>query len=293
VTFCTSLDGPAEVHEKNRLWLGGTSHGETAKWWDVIQQRTKRHRYRIDGLTTITRHSLAYPKQIVDEYFKNRHARGVYLRPLTPLGFALKTWEVIGYTPEQYLEFYRKAMDYIIEINLRNKKTRFFENMAKQFLTKILLNEEPNNLDVRSPCGAGIGQVAYNYDGRIYTCDEGRMLGKMGDDSFRIGDVQSGSHKETMQHPAVRALITASTLEGQPQCSTCAYNPYDGVCPVYNYSTQGDIYGRMHSNLRCHTHMGVLDYLFEKMRDPKVKEVFERWVAKAGKPIRADIFQRN
>ncbi|MHB2026983.1 MAG: His-Xaa-Ser system radical SAM maturase HxsB [Elusimicrobiota bacterium] len=292
VTFCTSLDGPAAVHEKNRLWLGGTSYGETARWWDKIQERTRRRRYRIDGLTTITRHSLSYPREIVDEYLA-RKARGVYLRPLSPLGFALKTWEVIGYTPEEFLEFYRKGMDYIIEINLRNRRTRFFENMAKQFLTKILLNEEPNNLDVRSPCGAGIGQVAYNYDGYVYTCDEGRMLGKMGDQSFKIGDVREGSHKETMRHPAVRALITASTLEGQPQCSSCAYNPYDGVCPVYNYVTQGDIYGRMHSNMRCRTHMGVLDYLFERMRDERVKAVFERWVAKAGKPIRADIFQRN
>jgi len=292
VTFCTSLDGPAEVHERNRIWLGGSSYGDTAKWWDEILERTKRKRYRIDGLTTITRHSLGYPKQIVDEYIR-RGARGIYLRSLTPLGFALQTWEKIGYSPEEFLDFYRKSMDYIIEINLRNKRRKFFENMAKQFLTKILLNEEPNNLDVRSPCGAGIGQVAYNYDGDVFTCDEGRMLGKMGDDTFKIGDVFSGTHVETMRHPAVRALITASTLESQPQCSTCAYNPYDGVCPVYNYKTQGDINGRMHSNLRCRTHMGVLDYLFEKMRDPQVKEVFTRWVAKAGKPIRSDIFQRN
>ncbi len=292
VTFCTSLDGPAEVHEKNRIWLGGTSHGLTAKWWDKILERTKRRRYGIDGLTTITRHSLAHPKEIVNEYLA-RDARGIYLRPLSPLGFALKTWQVIGYSPEEFLDFYRTAMDYIIEINLKRKNKPFFENMAKQFLTKILRNEEPNNLDVRSPCGAGIGQVAYNYDGGIYTCDEGRMLAKMGDESFRIGEAGSGSHVETMRHPAVRALITASTLEGQPQCSSCAYKPYDGVCPIYNYVTQDDVYGRMHSNLRCHTHMGVLDYLFERMREPEVKSVFETWVLKAGEPIRSDIFQRN
>ncbi|MBI4051812.1 MAG: His-Xaa-Ser system radical SAM maturase HxsB, partial [Elusimicrobia bacterium] len=292
VTFCTSLDGPAEVHEKNRLWLGGTSHGETARWWETILQRTRRKRYRIDGLTTITRHSLKYPREIVDEYVR-LGARGIYLRHLSPLGFALKTWESIGYTPEEFLSFYRIAMDYILELNLRNKKVRFFENMSKQFLTKILLNEEPNNLDVRSPCGAGIGQVAYNFDGSVYTCDEGRMLSRMGDESFRIGDVRSGSHVESMRHPVVRTLITASTLEGQPQCSTCAYKPYDGVCPIYNYVTQGDIVGRMHSNLRCRVHMGVLDYLFERIREDRVREVFERWVAKTGRPIRSDIFRRS
>ena len=29
-------------------------------------------------------------------------------------------------------------------------------------------------IQLRSPCGAGIGQLLYNYDGKVYTCDEGR-----------------------------------------------------------------------------------------------------------------------
>ena len=53
---------------------------------------------------------------------------------------------------------------------------------------------DPNYLDIRSPCGAGIGQIAYSYDGKIYTCDEGRMLGGMGDDIFCIGNVHSICH---------------------------------------------------------------------------------------------------
>ncbi len=292
VTFCTSLDGPAEVHEQNRKWLGGTSHGDALKWWKVIMDKTKRKKYRIDALTTITKHSLKYPKEIVDQYLEIG-ARGIYLRYLSPLGFALKTWEKIGYTSDEYLHFYRMAMDYIIEINLKNKKKRFFENMAKQFLTKILLNEDPNNMDVRNPCGAGIGQMAYNFDGSLYTCDEGRMLSRMKDESFRMGHVSQGSIVENMRHPAVRSLIVGSDLDAQPQCSSCAYKPYDGVCPIYNYVSEGDIISRMHSNQHCHVHMGILDYLFERMRDPEVKKVFEAWVAKAGRPIRADIFSRN
>lgn len=31
-------------------------------------------------------------------------------------------------------------------------------------------------IDERSPCGACIWQVAYNYDWKIYSCDEWRML---------------------------------------------------------------------------------------------------------------------
>jgi His-Xaa-Ser system radical SAM maturase HxsB len=283
VTFCTSLDGPAEVHDKNRIFLGGTAHADTAKWFGKIYDKTRRKKFRIDALTTITKHSLKYPKEIVDEYVR-LGARGIYLRPLTPLGLAVRTWETIGYTPAEFMEFYKTALDYIIELNLKSKKVKFFEHLAKTFLHKILNQEEPNHLDIRSPCGAGIGQVAYNFDGSVYTCDEGRMLSRMGDESFRLGHVNTDGFKKMMEHPTVKTLAVASSLEEQPTCSTCAYKPYDGVCPIYNYASQGDIFGRMHSNQRCRTHMGVLDLLFEKMKDAKVKAVFKRWVAKSGKP---------
>jgi hypothetical protein len=29
--------------------------------------------------------------------------------------------------------------------------------------------------------GAGIGQMSYYYNGNVYTCDEGRMMGESGD----------------------------------------------------------------------------------------------------------------
>jgi hypothetical protein len=43
-------------------------------------------------------------------------------------------------------------------------------------LKKMLTTSDPNYVDTRSPCGAVIGQVAYNFDGKIYSCDEGRMM---------------------------------------------------------------------------------------------------------------------
>ena len=281
VTFCTSLDGPAEIHEKNRLWVGGNSHADTVKWWKTIQERTSRKKYRIDGLTTVTRLSLAHPKEIVDE-FVGLGARAVYLRFLSPLGYATRTWEQIGYSAAEFLAFYKAALDHIIEINLRRKDARFFENTARHFLTKILLNRDPNTCDLRNPCGEGIGQLAYDFDGSVYTSDEGRMLARMGDDSFKIGHVASGSHRESMRQPVVRALVMASVLDSHPFYSTHAYKAYDGISPVINHASQGDMFGRMDTNLRCLVHTGILDYLFEKLRDKKVSNVFQRWIAEPG-----------
>jgi radical SAM protein with 4Fe4S-binding SPASM domain len=160
------------------------------------------------------------------------------------------------------------------------------ERFAAIFLTKILGGLDPNFLDIRSPCGAGIGQIAYNYDGKVFTCDEGRMLHEMGDSTFLLGDVSpSGdttarsNYRDMMTHETVRALAIASNLDAQPDCVNCTYQPYCGVCPVHNHKTQGSIFGRMRESSLCAVHKGIQDYLFSKIGggDPETLEILQRW----------------
>ncbi len=280
VNFCTSLDGPADLHDKNRVFSGGNSHAGAVRWFKKIQKKTVGKAFRIDALLTVTRFSLSRHKDIIDEYI-GLGMRGIYLRPLSRLGLARGTWDRIGYEPDEFLEFYRKSLDYILEIN---KRKNFFEQTSRLFLAKILGDNDPNFLDLRSPCGAGIGQIAYNFNGDLYTCDEGRMFSRMGDESFRIGGVNEGSYQESVSHPTVRAITVASTLDNQPQCSKCAYKPYCGVCPVQCYGEQGDIMGRMPSNTRCRLNMGVQDALFERLRDPKTEKTFRKWIRERKEP---------
>src|SRR5690606_22579664 len=120
--------------------------------------------------------------------------RALFLRPLDPFGFAGKTSRRIGYDVADYLAFYRRAVDRMIERSLEGES--IVERYAAIFLTKILRGDDPNYLDIRNPCGAGIGQVAYNYDGRVFTCDEGRMLHEDGDDTFAIGHVDRSSYRD-------------------------------------------------------------------------------------------------
>jgi hypothetical protein len=82
-----------------------------------------------------------------------------------------------------------------------------------------------------------------------------------------------------MGHETVRALAIASNLDGQPDCVSCAYNPYCGVCPVHNHRTQGSIFGRMRESTMCAVHKGIQDYLFEKLGagDEAVLDVLRRW----------------
>lgn len=280
VQICTSIDGPADLHDKQRKLPSLSAHGAASYWIKRINDAYRdlgldETLYHVEALLTTTVQALPRWKEVVDTYVA-LGCRALFLRPVDPFGFADKTGHRIEYPRAEYLAFYRQAVDYMLELNRQG--VQILERFASIFLTKILGGEDPNFLDIRNPCGAGIGQLAYNYDGKIFTCDEGRMLHEMGDPTFRIGDVAS-SYRELMGHETVRALAIASNLDAQPDCVNCAYNPYCGVCPVHNHKTQGSIFGRMRESTLCAVHKGIQDYLFEKLadNDPQVMETFRRW----------------
>lgn len=283
VQICTSVDGPQQLHDKQRVLAGGSAFREASRWIAEINRRYVAAGldpvlYHVEALLTVTRTALDHPREIIDTY-RELGCRAIFLRPLDPFGFAKKkaTASAIEYERRRYLEFYAQALDYILELNRRGEQ--LLERYAAIFLTKILTDDDPNFLDIRSPCGAGIGQLAYNYDGRVFTCDEGRMLSHAGDDTFEIGDVHSSRHREVVTHETVRALLAASNLDAQPDCVNCAYNPYCGVCPVHSYATQGSIHGRMRESHLCAVHKGIQDELFRRLStgDDEEQAILRRW----------------
>lgn len=284
VSLCTSLDGPAEIHNKNRPYMekkDRDSHKAVEFWTKYFRQvisklKKKGYKQQINAITTVSRFSLAHPEKIVDEYLRLGYTE-IFLRPLNPFGFSKKAWGKIGYDAGEYLAFYKKALDYIIELNRQG--VAFEEKSAGIYLKKILSEYDPNMLELRSPCGAGIGQLAYNWNGDVYTCDEGRMLSMMGDENFKLGRVEDG-YRKLIDNATVKTVCSASCLDTLPGCSDCAYLPYCGTCPIYNYTEQGNIFGQMPTNDRCKMNMAILDHLFEKMRDKKIKAIFEKWLKK-------------
>jgi uncharacterized protein len=281
VQICTSVDGPEPLHNKQRILAGGNAHRAACEWIKKINQAYEKMGldptlYHVEALLTTTREALKYPREIVDTYV-SLGCRAIFLRPVDPFGFADKTARTIEYDRAQYHAFYRDAVDHIIQLNKQG--TQVLERYAAIFLTKILADEEPNFLDIRNPSGSAIGALAYNYDGRIFTSDEGRMIHEMGDNSFQIGDVRTTRYREAMRHETVRALVLASQRESQPDCATCAYVPYCGVQPEHSYLSQGTLFGRMRESSLCNVHKGIQDYLFEKLRegDAETIAILERW----------------
>lgn len=276
VSFSTSLDGPEWLHNTNRPYR----EQATGTYADVISgvARLRAAGIQVGAIQTTTRKSLPYAKEIVDAYCENGFT-SIFLRPLTPLGCANQEWEEIGYTPEEFLRFYREAFTYILEKNRQGQHLQ--EGHAVTFFSKILHGYPINYMELRSPCGAAVGQMAYYHNGDVFTCDEGRMLYEMGNDAFRLGNVKEQSYAELVRSPACRAICLSSVTEAIPSCCDCVYQPYCGVCPVVNLALYQDLMPKTPNHYRCGIYGGILDTLFGWIQrgDEELMKILESWYA--------------
>lgn len=286
VFICVSLDGNKIVHDKNRPTKTQTGSFKGAEYWiGEIQKKYRENPYNfklvLNALPTTTKNTLEQGVfELIDIYDKFNFDC-LSLRFLSKIGRCLENWDTIGYTVDEFLEFYRTGLQRIIDLNL-SKKTKLKEDFAERISQMIIAKHPVNHLDFRSPCGAGIGQMAYNWDGDIYTCDEGRMLGNVGDKSFRIGNVKENTYHSCVNCNVVNGTLTSSLVESHPDCNYCVYVPFCGICPVHNYLHHGSIVGSMVGDYRCQMFKGMLDIVIGHiLSDSKdVRELMVSWANK-------------
>lgn len=272
VGLCTSLDGPRDLQNKNRFFKKGDSYENIVKWINRYKEEKKKNDElpSVNALMTTTKFSLEHPKEIVNEYF-NLGFSGIHLRKLNYGGKAKKIKSEIGYSIDDFFDFWKKAIERIIQIN---KEDIFYERGLLLRLRKIFKKKDANYLDLSSPCGAVLGQVLYDYNGDLYTCDEGRMVEN---DFFKIGHIDEISYEEMISSDTCKAMVSSSMLENQA-CDLCPYKPYCGVCPVQNYTYYGTLFPNIKSTDWCKLNTKMFDYIFKKLKKGEDSFLFEKWI---------------
>lgn len=285
VALCCSLDGPAEVHDQNRQFISGQgSHAilnqNIAKAQQAIAKENRKDTHKgikLDAVLTVSRFSLPYHREIVDEY-RRLGFDHLFLRPLSSFGLAKETWQTIGYVPQDYINFYRKILDYILEVN--EKGELFIERGTLYLVKKILKGEDAYYLDMKSPCGAVTGQLAFDYNGDVYTCDEGRMAARMGIDSFKLGSVHEDEYNDLIDNETAKITCLSSLLDNHVSCYDCPYKPFCGTCPIANLVDHRTLFPIISNTERCQINQAIFDYLFSKLKDKKYEKIFLTWLDK-------------
>jgi uncharacterized protein len=274
VLISTSLDGPEIIHNANRPRPGNNSYQLTIQ--NIQRAREALGHDKVGALMTATRLSLQYPHEIIDEYVRQGF-QSIFLRSLSPYGFAVKTARSIGYTGDDFLRFYKEAFDYILELNRQG--INLVETYAQILLTRILTPFSTGYVDLQSPAGAGIGVAVYNYDGNIYTSDESRMLAEMGDEQFKLGNVHKNSYEEIFGGELLRTITASSCVESMPGCADCAFQSFCGADPIFNYATQGDMIGHRPTSEFHRKNLFLIKYLLQVYHsDPVTRRIFWAWV---------------
>lgn len=285
ICISTSLDGPAEIHNKHRL-LRNSKDTYTAFTKNLELTRQICGSDAVSALMTTTRDSLNKLPEIVDEYLRFGF-QGVFFRSLNPYGLAAQNKVDLGYSAREWLEAYKSGLDYIISKNIEGRY--FPEHFTTLLLTRILTPFSTGFVDLQSPAGVGISGAIYDYNGDVYPADEARMLARMGNNHFLIGNVTKSSFAEIFGGKKLREIIQQSNVEVMPYCSSCAYQTYCGVDPVRNYLETGDIVGRRPDSDFCEKAMGAFDILFEKLEreDERELEIFWSWITR--RPLKQEV----
>ena len=278
VMISTSLDGPRELHDVHRLSRSGESGYDLFKG-KLELTRNLVGQNRCSALLTVTKSNINRLREVVNEYL-DLGFNGIFLRALNPYGRAKSGWINIGYSIEEFLEAYKDTMEYIIQLNIKGKT--FVEFYTALLLQRILTPFSTGFMDLQSPSGAGISGAIYDYDGEVYPSDEARMLARVGDRKFSMGNVNKDRYEDIFNGSLIHKIVQNSCVETLPGCASCVFQMYCGADPVRNYVETGDIVGHRPTSDFCKKNMGIIEYLFEKLRrnDGDVMDVFFSWVTK-------------
>ena len=286
VKVSTSLDGPAFLHNKNRPRPGNDSYEKAIE--GIERSRATLGMESVAALMTTTSASLDYAVEIVDEYVR-RDFHSIFLRPISPYGFAIKTRHRTGYEMERFLEFYKKGLAHVLKVNRGGY--RIAEVYTQILLTKILTPHGTRYVDMQSPAGEAWSVLVYNYDGDVYASDESRMLAEMHDRTFRLGNVHKDTRRSIFTGDSALQMFQASCNQALAGCSDCAFQSYCAADPVYHYSTQGDMYGNRPTSGFCIRNMEVIKHLFSiiEENDCDIMRILWSWIT--GKHAKSEVVE--
>ncbi|WP_170943276.1 SPASM domain-containing protein [Methanosarcina spelaei] len=251
IKVSTSLDGIETVHNKYRKLPG--SDGSYIKVLDNIN-RLRRVGVNVGAMAVITADSLTDPEAIVDN-FANLGIYPFVINPVFSSGRATNSWNILGIDPNMYSQFWKRLAKRCLEYQSQN--IPIWDSSFELLLRKVILAQEPEYLDLMSPCGCIHGQIAYDLQGNVYPCNDARC-----DQKVILGNVMENSFKDVSECKEALKIKDASIINSE-RCGLCAYRPWCGRCPISNKLLFGkyDVPSEMTYN--CRIWKGLFDKFFE------------------------------
>jgi uncharacterized protein len=193
-----SLDGPADVHDANRPFRNGG--GTYASIVDGLARLLTGSPRPVAARVTL----LPSQWSRVPEVFDHLLGLGFHEVGIAP---ASPVTEDLLPTPAQARELFEgfAALAGRFEERAQQGRVLPFSNLI-DLLARLHTGQVKS-----APCGAGLGYLALDANGRFFICH--RLAGEQ---SFCVGDLESGPAPDS-----VRACLDAAMAPRREECSTC------------------------------------------------------------------------
>jgi radical SAM protein with 4Fe4S-binding SPASM domain len=274
IQISTSIDGPKNIHQENRPYLDGESSLEdTLKWVTRINEAYNLNRVnkKVYSSPTFTKNSLNDFKRIINFYIKN-NLDPIQSRFVDKIGLAEDSWKKLGYSPEKYSHFFKKYLNYLLELNKDNVLIR--DRMIIILLSNIFTQEKICPC-VSESCFGITSVLSYNSNGDVYPCEYFRYTQ---DKKLNLGNVKSVKFKEILNSKQ-NIKFSMNNNVFNKTCNTCVWKPFCGVCAFKRLYEGGTLYYPVEKTSNCKVLMSQLDLIFEKIiEDEKNLDTFKTWL---------------
>jgi len=201
IRLCVSIDGPQEVHDRNRCYAGGRgSFTEVAANLDLAVKRLG-----VVEVNAVTGpDTLAAMPQTLD-FFIDRGISVIHFNPdikaSWPDAVCDRFDEVYRQVAERYIDYYRQGTELALNL-IDSKMVLFIKGGYSQ----------------SDRCAMGDGEWGIAPSGNIYPCE--RFIGEDIDHTFCLGNIRTGLDQER------RCALRQKRGNNRIECATCFYKSF-------------------------------------------------------------------
>lgn len=275
VFVSTSLDGDALTHERHRTGSAERTDQFLANLEYLVEQYGN---WKVSALPTIDPHNPPDCDALIDAYARFG-IDSIFLRPVNFQGFARKRYKRSVENDESWSRYYEAFVRRLIERNWHDKSRLLQETYLSICLRRIFQPGAERHVDLRNPNPLAVDYLVIDHDGTLYPTDESRMLARAGVIDLSLGTVETGIDL------AKRATLNkAASNNFDPDCDTCAFQPYCGRDLVDDLSRYGTIDVPRLETEFCRRHRHIFDFVFELIysEDPATRYSLCRWLGLSG-----------
>ncbi len=256
ISLGLSLDGPKEIHDKNRVYPNGKgSFNNIMKAIDLLKKNKTNF-----GIVSVIQEGKNLKK--IYKFLKLNKINNLKFNPYRPQGRAKKRLTKID--QEKLAEEQLELFDLLLEKDREMKLQRIIAMLEN------ILSQDRNYICMRSPCGAGLSFFSVDAEGNIYPCK--KMINNK---NFCIGNIEEDkSLKQILDSSPIVKQLKRRTVDNIPKCKKCPVRWFCGACcPVISYNTYHSLlresvmcayYRKMYENLIwkfSEKEKKILDYL--------------------------------